>query len=228
MKNYYEIFNIPVTASVDQIKKRYRELAKEYHPDVNKNADTMHVFDLVTRAYKILSDRKLRIEYNRKLFKVEFSSTPVAMFPVKKEDKDIKIIYSRSLGALAKRGFFLSHIPKKHRKKNDIKYDIEAIVDYYDAQKGLWVKIAVPVKIPCWECGGQDHYCHICDGKGYMVRAKKIKVVIPVAPRSGEIFEVDLRNVRQDDLGVMRARKLRLKIILTHKKTSHKQLQGSL
>ena len=41
-----------------------------------------------------------------------------------------------------------------------------------------------------------DHYCHICDGKGYIVRASKIKIVIPNAPKSGEIFEVDLSQIK--------------------------------
>ncbi len=224
MKNYYGILNVPITASVEQIKRRYRILAKQYHPDVNKDTDTHKTFDTVTTAYKVLSDRKARVEYNRAFIKVEFKSGPVK--PEIKKKKEIKVVYSRSLGVLAKRGFFLSNIPKKYRKRNDIKYDIEVIVDYYEAQKGGILKIAVPVKLPCWECNSQDHYCPICDGKGYIVRAKKIKIVIPIAPTSGEIFEVDLQAIKQTNLAVMRARKLRLKIVLTHEKTSYKQLQG--
>ncbi len=221
MQNYYEILNIAINATADQIKKRYRVLAKKYHPDINKETDASGMFNLVTTAYKALSNEKSRIKYNDKFLKVKFNPEPVKIMK-----KEIKVIYSRSLGVLAKRGFFLSNIPKKYRKKRDLKYDIEVVVDYFEAQKGGIVEIAVPVKLPCWECGSQDHYCHICQGKGYIVRASKIKVIIPSAPRSGEIFEVDLQKIKQRNLRVMRARKLRMKIVLTHEKTSFKQLQG--
>ena len=221
MQNYYEILTIPINATTDQIKKRYRVLAKKYHPDINKDTDASRIFNLVTTAYKVLSNEKSRIKYNDKFLKVRFRPEPVKIMK-----KEIKVIYSRSLGVLAKRGFFLSNLPKKYRKKRDLKYDIEVIVDYFEAQKGGIVEIAVPVKLPCWECGSQDHYCHICQGKGYIVRANKIKIIIPSAPRSGEIFEVDLQKIKQRNLRVMRARKLRMKIVLTHEETSFKQLQG--
>jgi len=221
MQNYYEILEVPLHATTEQVKKQYRVLAKRYHPDVNKNKDAGEMFSLITKAYKVLSNKKTRIKYNEKFLKVRF--TPQSVKPVKQ--KQIKVVYSRSLGALAKRGFFLSSIPKRYRKKMDLKYDIEVFVDYFEAQKGGIVEIAVPVKLPCWECNSQDHYCHICQGKGYIVRANNIKVIIPSAPRSGEIFEVDLKQVKKQNLRVIRAQKLRMKIVLTHEKTSFKQLQ---
>jgi len=226
MKNYYEILNLPLDASEDEIKKQYRILAKKYHPDTSKNTNSAHMFYLITKAYKVLSNKEERVKYNEQLLKVKFSSKKTNITKPTRPVKQIKVIYSRSLGVLAKRGFFLTSIPKKYRKKNDIKYDIEVVVDYFEAQKGGIVKIDVPVKILCWECNGQDHYCHICDGKGYLVRASRIKVVIPSHPKSGEIFEVDLRKIKQGNLAVIRAQKLRMKIVLTHQKTNYKQLQG--
>lgn len=222
MKNFYEILNIPITASIEQIKKRYRVLAKKYHPDSNNKSVSYSMFNLVTKAYKILIDDDKRIQYNDKLMKVKFKTDK----PEKEKKKEIKIIYSRSLGVLAKRGFFLSNIPKRYREKNDVKYDIEVVIDYYEAQKGGVLEIAVPTKLPCWECGSQDHYCPICDGKGYLVRATKIKVIIPIAPKNGEIFEVNLSKIKQGNLAVIRAQRLRFKIILSNQKTSCKQLSN--
>lgn len=221
MKNYYEILDLPVSATLDQIKKRYRVLAKQYHPDISNNPDDRQKFFSYTTAYKVLSDEKKRLEYNKKLIRVSFHAEPVVQ-----KKKEIKVIYSRSLGLLAKRGFFLSSIPKRYRQKNDIKYDIEILIDYCEAQKGGFVEIDVPIKLPCPECASRDHYCHICDGKGYIVRATKIKVVIPHGPKSGEIFEVNLSKIKKGNLAVIRAQKLRFKIVLSDKKTSCKQIAG--
>ncbi|MBU1078781.1 MAG: DnaJ domain-containing protein [Spirochaetes bacterium] len=224
MKNFYEILNVSITSSMEQIKQQYRELAKKYHPDVSHEEKALPMFNLITRAYKTLTDKKRRIEYNERLMKVRFKAQAGDL--AVDEKKEIKIIYSRSLGVLAKRGFFLSTIPKRFREKNDIKYDIEVVVDYYEAQKGGIIEIAVPTKLPCWECQSRDHYCPICDGKGYIMRPTKIKVVIPTAPRNGEIFEVNLSKIKQGNLAVIRAQKLRLKIVLSNDKTDHKQLSG--
>ncbi len=217
MKNYYEVLNIPIDASLDKIKKMYRKLVKKYHPDVNKSASDM--FHLITEAYSVLSDSEKRIEYNKKLLKLKLEK--------KNTDKrvpKVKVIYSRSLGELAKRGFFLSSIPKKYRKKADIKYDVEVIMDYNDYKKSKIISITVPIKIPCPECNGTDLYCHLCDGKGYLVRSKKLNILLPDTFSSGEIFEIDLQKIRKQDMIVFRANKLRLKIIFSNYNNNVKKL----
>ena len=225
MKNYYEILKIPINATTEQIKKSYRKLAKKYHPDLNKDDNkAVEKFNLITEAYNVLSDRTLRLKYNEELFKIRVES---------KEEKKVlkkakvKIIYSRSLGVLAKRGFFLSTIPKHIRKRQDIKYDIEVFIDYYDAQKGCIVDIDVPTKLICPTCTGNDPYCFFCDGKGYIIRATKIQVVIPKSPISGEIFEVDLSKIKQKNLAVFRVQKLRMKVVITATRTGFKCLPTS-
>lgn len=60
-KNAYDILGVPRTASLDEIKKRYRELARQYHPDVNQNNPAAsRMFADVTTAYKTLSDANSR------------------------------------------------------------------------------------------------------------------------------------------------------------------------
>jgi DnaJ-class molecular chaperone len=61
--DYYALFGIPKTADAEQIKIAYRKKAREYHPDHAgpKGADAFH---LITRAYRILSDPKLREVYD--------------------------------------------------------------------------------------------------------------------------------------------------------------------
>ena len=59
--NLYEILELEPSASIYDIKKSYRILAKKYHPDKNKNS--IAKFHDITSAYEILSDDKSRKEY---------------------------------------------------------------------------------------------------------------------------------------------------------------------
>lgn len=62
--NYYEKLKIPATATLDEIKKSYRKLAKEYHPDKNPDADTKLKFQEIQEAYSVLSDETKRQQYD--------------------------------------------------------------------------------------------------------------------------------------------------------------------
>lgn len=56
-KSYYDVLGVPRAASLSDIKKRYRELARQFHPDVNQGkADAGKRFSEITEAYKALSD----------------------------------------------------------------------------------------------------------------------------------------------------------------------------
>lgn len=64
-RDYYEVLGISKSASKDEIKKSYRKLAKQYHPDRNKAADAETKFKEVQEAYEVLSDEQKRSAYDQ-------------------------------------------------------------------------------------------------------------------------------------------------------------------
>lgn len=65
-KDYYAILGVEKSADGDAIKKRYRKLARELHPDKTKGDKTLEErFKAVSEAYDILSDEKKRAEYDQ-------------------------------------------------------------------------------------------------------------------------------------------------------------------
>lgn len=64
MADHYEVLGVSREASDDQIKKAYRKLARELHPDVNDAPEAQERFKLVTHAYEVLSDTDERRKYD--------------------------------------------------------------------------------------------------------------------------------------------------------------------
>ncbi len=64
-RDYYDILGLQRKAEPAQIKKAYRKLAKQYHPDVNKSADAATRFNEIQEAYDVLGDAEKRKRYDR-------------------------------------------------------------------------------------------------------------------------------------------------------------------
>ncbi len=66
MADYYEILGVPKTATEDELKKAYRKLAMQHHPDRNKDSpDAEAKFKEINEAYDVLKDKQKRAAYDR-------------------------------------------------------------------------------------------------------------------------------------------------------------------
>ncbi|MCQ2657460.1 DnaJ domain-containing protein [Helicobacter pylori] len=64
-KSLYQTLNVSENASQDEIKKSYRRLARQYHPDLNKTKEAEEKFKEINAAYEILSDEEKRRQYDQ-------------------------------------------------------------------------------------------------------------------------------------------------------------------
>lgn len=64
-KDYYHIMGVSPTASQEEIKRAYRKLARKYHPDVSKEADSEEKFKELGEAYEVLKDPEKRKAYDQ-------------------------------------------------------------------------------------------------------------------------------------------------------------------
>ncbi|MCC6138187.1 MAG: J domain-containing protein [Bdellovibrionaceae bacterium] len=66
-KTHYALLGVAPTASPEEIKRAYRKLALQYHPDTNPKKDAAEIFKTLTEAYKVLSDAEARFTYDASL-----------------------------------------------------------------------------------------------------------------------------------------------------------------
>jgi molecular chaperone DnaJ len=69
--DYYAVLGVRRDAGPDEIKKAYRRLARELHPDVNPDPETQERFKEITQAYEVLSDPE-----KRQMFDLAAAATP--------------------------------------------------------------------------------------------------------------------------------------------------------
>jgi molecular chaperone DnaJ len=64
-RDYYEVLGVGRTATADDLKRAYRKLAREYHPDINRSDGSEERFKEINEAYEVLSDPDRRASYDR-------------------------------------------------------------------------------------------------------------------------------------------------------------------
>jgi DnaJ-class molecular chaperone len=64
-RDYYEVLGVGRDSTADEIRRAYRRLARQYHPDVNKSPDAADRFAEMQEAYEVLSDAEKRRAYDR-------------------------------------------------------------------------------------------------------------------------------------------------------------------
>jgi len=189
-KDFYEILGVPESASQDAIKKAYRKLAKEYHPDANPDdPQAAERFKEIGEAYSVLSDPEKREQYDqmRKFGGFGFGRRGRGgpSGPGAGEGQGFETSFSfEDLTGFGGLGDIFSSIfdrgarprgrtqaPGGPQKGKNVEYVVE--IPFLTAAKGGKISLNVPITEECAACGGSGarpgsglRTCSECGGKG--------------------------------------------------------------
>ena len=186
--DYYKVLGVGKNASEGEIKKAYRKLARQYHPDRNagdKKAEER--FKQISQAYDVLSDPDKRKEYDR-------GGGPFAGFgmPGGFDPSNLGGSFSDILsnlfggggggggggGSGGGRGGARGGRPQQHRGRD---LETEVSLTFDQAVRGAQVPLAVPTSQPCPTCNGTGakpgstpKVCPVCNGRGVEAQSQGI------------------------------------------------------
>jgi molecular chaperone DnaJ len=162
-RDYYDILGIPRDASPDDIKTAFRKLARQYHPDVSKEADAEEKFKEINEAYGVLSDPQKRARYDQygRAGLGEMGGMPDYA------TMDFSDIFEQFFG-INMGGGGRSHRPRRGR---DLQVPLE--LTFEEAVFGVEITIEVTRNEICGSCHGSGaepgtspQRCGKCGGRG--------------------------------------------------------------
>jgi len=190
-KSLYESLGVSKTASQDEIKKAYRKLVREVHPD--RNPGNEERFKEVQSAYDVLSDPDKRKQYDA----IGSTNGRPAGFggtTVDFGDFDLGDIF----GGLFNRGGGATRArTQRGQRGNDV--EVEVHVSFDDSLRGAEVTVPVELELACHTCHGTGAApgtapttCPVCDGSGVVATSQGLFALQEPCPRchgTGTIVE---------------------------------------
>ena len=159
MNDHYQTLGIGRDASSDEIKKAYRKLAREMHPDVNPDPKIQDRFKEVTAAYEVLSDPQKRASYDRGGENFAGFGGGFGGF------SDIMDAFFGGGGSMPR-----GPRPRMRQGQDAL---IRAKIDLKEACFGVTQELGIETAVICEKCGGDGcesgtttATCDICKGRG--------------------------------------------------------------
>jgi molecular chaperone DnaJ len=163
-RDYYEVLQVSRDADDAAIKKAFRRLARQLHPDVSEAPDAEERFREVTEAYEVLSNSETRALYDRYGHEGLRSG---GFTPTQFDMGGLSDLFSAFFGD----DMFGSAMRTRRARGADVGAEIE--IELVDAAKGISVPVPFEVAVPCTVCGGdgvepgtQPVTCARCGGAG--------------------------------------------------------------
>jgi molecular chaperone DnaJ len=197
--DYYEVLGVQRNASEEEIKKSYRKLAMQYHPDRNPgNREAEEMFKEASEAYEVLSDQEKRDVYNRYGHE-GLTGTGYRGF------SGFDDIFS-SFGDIFGDVFGFSTGRSRSRTASqagaDLRYDLR--ISFMDAALGATTEINLHKYVLCTSCrgsgcasGSSPEVCSRCQGRGQVTQSSgffSIATTCPQCRGAGQVIKTPCRE----------------------------------
>ncbi len=202
-RDYYEVLGVAKGANADDIKKAFRKMARQLHPDVNKAPDAEAKFKEVNEAYEVLSDDQKRAAYDRYGHAATQGGFAGADGFGGAGFNDINDIFSEFFGGFARANTQQRRGP---RRGADMRHDLK--LDFLEAVFGVEKEIEIVRNETCTRCTGSGSEpgtsptrCRTCNGTGEVRRVQQsilgsfVNVTTcPTCNGSGEVITVPCKQ----------------------------------
>ena len=214
---FYVILGIGQSASVGDIKKAYRKLARRYHPDINPGDRTAEeLFKRISEAYEVLSDPEKRGFYDENGYYVEgvLEPPPSSRWDFEFKGSDPSSGFSDLFGQFFEEG----RIGQRRDQDAGIDLECQISLTFEESITGVRTRVSVYRKRSCEVCEGagrsvgvSDSGCGNCGGTGQLIKAKghlRFAMTCPACEGTGRVRVVcstcrgDGRVSRSDELEV--------------------------
>jgi len=188
VNDLYGTLGVAKNASADEVKKAYRKLARENHPDANPgDAAAEERFKEVQAAYDVLSDPEKRKQYDA------FGSANGRPGPGGFNAGDFDLGDLGGLfGDLFSGGRFGRGRQREPAGRRGADLEAEVRLSFEDSLRGIETRIPVDVETPCRECGGSGakpgtapSVCPDCKGRGVLAESQGLFALSQPCPRCG-------------------------------------------
>jgi len=187
-RDYYKILGITAKTPKKDIKKKYRELAKKYHPDTNQGSkEAEDKFKIVSEAYEVLSNALKRKEYDRqRSYKTQSRPQPSRSRPA--WDREPPGGFGRRPPPGNEQSYqepFAAEPEPVDPNMPTSGFDLQFIIDVplQIVALGGAIPYSYEKYVKCQACDGSgmqgDDECPNCKGKQLVVRSVTLKVKIP-------------------------------------------------
>lgn len=198
-KDYYVVLGVSRTANLNKIKKAYRRVAKQYHPDATHAPESADRFREIREAYETLGDEKKRKRYDEELAR-QGSRLRISEVP---EIIQRRRSFFDQLDDLTSPvdDFFSGFLPgffDSGRERGKDLY-LEVILSPTEASEGGLFPITVPVIEPCPRCGKtgfwEDFFCPVCFGCGRVQSEREFSLSIPPHVKHGTQIRLSMEDI---------------------------------